>query len=282
MHTAEPHRRQANKSKAAKQAAKQAVEASRAYKYLKWWNKQCRLQDVWNINADTQTPDAIPNRYWWYKHGVLRRSNSLMPVNGETSDPEGTMESSLKDKRRSGRGLFRRVWKGLKSPFRRRKEDKVVDFVAESEVDESGIDIVQILRPTRTDCARPDPCLPGQLFADVEVAAAPGSQPGTPLPPPELSPDAPEENPRRTSQSKTMCSFFRKWHKTLRNLFLRPPPTEDRAQGLPASEPESSLLPEEVPVTLPDPKPIPTNEDLPSSRHFHPSFLELEDLAFGE
>ncbi|TRY93511.1 hypothetical protein DNTS_006123, partial [Danionella cerebrum] len=183
------------------------------------------------------------------------------------------------DKRRSGRGLFRRVWKGLKSPFRRCEEDKVVDFVAESEVDESGIDIVQILRPTRTDSARPDPCLPGQLSADVEVAAAPGSQPGTSLPPPELSPDAPEENPRRTSQSKTMCSFFRKWHKTLRNLFLRPPPTEDRAQGLPASEPESSLLPEEVPVTLPDPKPIPTSEDLPSSRHFHPSFLGLEDLA---
>ncbi|TRY84871.1 hypothetical protein DNTS_003726 [Danionella cerebrum] len=191
------------------------------------------------------------------------------------------MESSSKDKRRSGRGLFRRVWKGLKSPFRRRKEDKVVDFVAESEVDESGIDIVQILRPTRTDSVRPDPCLPGQLFGDEEVAAAPGPQPGTSLPPPEPSPDAPEENPRRTSQNKTVCSFFRKWHKTLRNLFLPRPPTEDRAQGLPASEPESSLLPEEFPVTLPDPEPIPASEEPPSSRHFHPSFLELEDLAFG-
>ncbi|TRY57142.1 hypothetical protein DNTS_002623 [Danionella cerebrum] len=89
---------------------------------------------------------------------------------------------------------------------------------------------------------------------------------GASPPPPEASfEDVPEEKKR-----KTVRSFFHKCNKTIRNLFLcggqdrsrHPSPEPDHKDH----EGESSLLPQEDPLI--------------SSGHYHPSDLELEDLAF--
>ncbi|TRY84428.1 hypothetical protein DNTS_020353 [Danionella cerebrum] len=91
---------------------------------------------------------------------------------------------------------------------------------------------------------------------------------GASPPPPEASfEDVPEEKQRKR---KTVRSFFHKCNKTIRNLFLcggqdrsrHPSPEPDHKDH----EGESSLLPQEEPVI--------------SSGHYHPSDLELEDLAF--
>ncbi|TRY88351.1 hypothetical protein DNTS_033792 [Danionella cerebrum] len=147
-----------------------------------------------------------------------------------TVSPAGSMERSTKAK--SGSSFFERVLKGLKSPFRRRRDEEVVEF-SQSEMEDFE---------------------PGLL----------GASP----PPPEASfEDVPEEKQRKR---KTVRSFFHKCNKTIRNLFLcggqdrsrHPSPEPDHKDH----EGESSLLPQEEPLI--------------SSDHYHPSDLELEDLAF--
>ncbi|TRY81497.1 hypothetical protein DNTS_033325 [Danionella cerebrum] len=164
-----------------------------------------------------------------------------------TVSPAGSMEGSTKAK--SGSSFFERVLKGLKSPFRRRDEE-VVEF-SQSEMEDFE---------------------PG-------LAPAPGSSrtpPGASPPPPEASfEDVPEEKQRKR---KTLRSFFHKCTKNIRKLFLCG--GQDRSRH-PSPEPdhkdhdgESSLLPQEEPLISSDPAPE-------SSGHYHPSDLELEDLAFG-
>ncbi|TRY72946.1 hypothetical protein DNTS_013848 [Danionella cerebrum] len=149
---------------------------------------------------------------------------------------------------KSGSSFFERVLKGLKSPFRRRDEE-VVEF-SQSEMEDFE---------------------PG-------LAPAPGSSrtpPGASPPPPEASfEDVPEEKQRKR---KTVRSFFHKCTKNIRKLFLCG--GQDRSRH-PSPEPdhkdhdgESSLLPQEEPLISSDPAPE-------SSGHYHPSDLELEDLAF--
>ncbi|TRY82992.1 hypothetical protein DNTS_004427 [Danionella cerebrum] len=114
---------------------------------------------------------------------------------------------------------------------------------------EPGLGIVQILRSAHADPVHPDVCLPGHLCNPHDEAPVPGSfrtQLGASPPPPEATfEDVPE------GQSPT-------------------PLTRARSQAA-----ECSLLPQEVPLIPSDPEPE-------SSQRYHPSHLELEDLAFGE
>ncbi|TRY88350.1 hypothetical protein DNTS_033792 [Danionella cerebrum] len=133
-----------------------------------------------------------------------------------TVSPAGSMERSTKAK--SGSSFFERVLKGLKSPFRRRRDEEVVEF-SQSEMEDFE---------------------PGLL----------GASP----PPPEASfEDVPEEKQRK--------------RKTDRSRHPSPEPDHKDHEG------ESSVLPQEEPVISSDPEPE-------SSGHYHPSDLELEDLAF--